>query len=77
MRIRQQSYAAYSVGSVIVWAAILGVLAALGEKEKLRKILLVFGGWWLGWTSATIARFVYPPVKARQRGSTTKCREAV
>ncbi len=65
MRIRRQSYTAYSIGCGIVWAAILGVLAALNEKERLHRILPVFGGWWMGWTSATIARCVYPPPKCR------------
>lgn len=64
---RRQSYTAYSIGCAIVWAAILGALAASGEKERLRRILPVFGGWWLGWTSATIARFVYPPPRSRPR----------
>jgi hypothetical protein len=51
---------------------ILSVLGALGKKEKLRRILPVFGGWWVGWTSATIARYVYPPPKSagmRDRGT--------
>jgi hypothetical protein len=49
-----------------VWAVILGVVAAR-DKEKFRTILPVFGGWWMGWTSATIARDVYPPPKAAPR----------
>lgn len=61
MKATRKSYTTYGIGCAIVWAAILGILAALGEKEKLRKILPAFGGWWLGWTSATIARYVYPP----------------
>ncbi len=65
MRERHQGYATYSIGCAVVWAAILGVLAARGEKKKLRRILPVFGGWWMGWTSATIARSVYPPPKSR------------
>jgi threonine/homoserine/homoserine lactone efflux protein len=65
VRRRRQSYTAYSIGCGIVWAAILGVLAALNQKEKLRRILPVFGGWWMGWTSATIARYVYPPPRSR------------
>lgn len=63
MRGRSQlrSYTGYSIGCAVVWAAILGVLAARGEKETLRRVLPVFGGWWIGWASATIARRVYPP----------------
>ncbi len=65
MSTRRQSYTAYSIGCGIVWAVILGVLAARNEKERLRRILPVFGGWWMGWTSATIARRVYPPPRSR------------
>lgn len=56
-----------SIGRAFVWAATLRVLAARGEREKLRKVFPVFGGWWLGWTSATIARYVYPPAESRSR----------
>jgi hypothetical protein len=59
------SYRAYTIGCAVVWAAILSILAAGGQQDKLRKLLPVFGGWWIGWTSATIARHVYPPPKAR------------
>jgi hypothetical protein len=31
--------------------------------EGLQTGLLVFGGWWICWVSATIARYVYPPPK--------------
>lgn len=61
MRGRRQSYTSYSIGCAVVWAAILGLVAALGESEKLRRILPVVAGWWMGWMSATIARYVYPP----------------
>ena len=61
---RQGSYTSYSIACAVVWALVLVILAAAGEKEKLRKILPVFGGWWVGWTSATIARYVYPPPKS-------------
>jgi hypothetical protein len=67
MRRLRQSYNTYSVGCAVAWAAILGALAALGEKEKVRRVLPVCGGWWMGWASATIARSVYPPPKSRPR----------
>lgn len=47
-------------GCAAVWAVILGLLALLDD-EKVRRVLPVFGGWWTGWSSATIARYVYPP----------------
>jgi hypothetical protein len=65
MRERLETYTAYSIGCAIVWALVLAILAAAGKKEKLRRILPVCGGWWLGWTSATIARYGYPPPKSR------------
>jgi hypothetical protein len=43
---------------------ILGVVAAR-DNEKFRAILPVFGGWGMGWTSGTIARYGYPPPKSR------------
>ena len=65
VRDRLDSYTAYSVGCAIVWAVILVALAAAGKKDKLRTILPGCGGWWMGWTSATIARYGYPPPKSR------------
>jgi hypothetical protein len=64
MNTRPGSYTGYSVGCAVVWAVILGVVAGR-DKEKFRTILPVFGGWWMGWTSATIARYGYPPPKSR------------
>ncbi len=54
----------YSAGCAVVWAVILGAAAAR-DKEKFRTILPVCGGWWMGWTSATIARHVYRPAESR------------
>lgn len=65
MRDRLQTYTGYSIGCAIVWVLILGVLASRGDKERLRKVLPVAGGWWIGWTSATIARYAYAPAKWR------------
>ena len=64
MRSRRGSYTRYSIACAIVWAAILSVLGARGDRDKLGKVLPVCGGWWIGWTSATIARAVYPPPKS-------------
>jgi hypothetical protein len=65
MKDQLKTYTAYSIGCAVVWALVLAILAAAGNKEKLRRILPVFGGWWMGWTSATIARYGYPPPKSR------------
>jgi hypothetical protein len=61
VRLRRRSYTAYSLGCALVWAAALGALAAIGDRDRLRRVLPVCGGWWIGWASATIARSVYPP----------------
>jgi hypothetical protein len=65
VRNRPGSYTAYSVGCAMVWAVILAAFAGTGKREKLRAVLPVCAGWWIGWTSATIARYVYPPPKSR------------
>ena len=54
-----RSYTAYSVAVGIVWAVLL-LLAPAGKRHT---IFLVFGGFVIGWLSATIARYVYPPPK--------------
>ena len=67
MHDRLRTYTAYSIGCATVWGVALGALAVAGDTEKLQKALPVFAGWWIGWTSATIARYVYPPPKSRPR----------
>jgi hypothetical protein len=62
---RMNSYTAYSAGCAIVWAVILIAVAAGASTAKLHVFLLIFAGWVIGWASATIARHVYPPPKAR------------
>lgn len=65
MTVQRNTYTGYSFGCAIVWTGILAGLAAAGRKDELRAVLPVCGGWWMGWTSATIARYVYPPPKSR------------
>lgn len=61
----RRSYTTYSIGCAIVWVVILVVVAATNH-SRLHTFMLVFGGWVIGWLSATIARSVYPPPKPRQ-----------
>jgi hypothetical protein len=65
MRQRLGTYTTYSVACFVVWAVILIAVAAAGSGDRLQKFLYVFGGWAIGWLSATIARSVYPPPKVR------------
>ncbi len=57
------SYTGYSIGCAIAWALILAGVSFGADGATRRKVVPVFGGWWIGWLSATIARAVYPPPK--------------
>jgi len=65
MNFRLRTYWAYSIGCAVVWAVLLLVVAAKGTTANVHTYLLVFGGFAIGWTSATIARYVNPPPKVR------------
>lgn len=60
----RRTYTGYSIGCAVVWAVILTLVRA-ANPERLHTFLLVCGGWFIGWTSATIARSVYPPPKSK------------
>jgi hypothetical protein len=62
---RYRTYTAYSIGCAVVWAIIWVVLGITGSDAKRRTVLLVFLGWLIGWTSASIARVVYPAPKSK------------
>jgi hypothetical protein len=59
------SYLAYSIGCGLVWAVLWVLVVSLASKHTQHTVLLVFAGWVIGWVSASIARLVYPPPKAR------------
>jgi hypothetical protein len=65
------SYAAYSIGCGIAWAIVWALVLALDPKHTIDKVVWVFLGWLIGWTSATIARLVYPPPKRRRSAGPT------
>jgi hypothetical protein len=58
---RFNSYKAYTVGCVVAWAVLWIVVGIRSSEATRERVLFVFLGWLLGWTSATIARSVYPP----------------
>lgn len=60
---RKGSYTGYSIGVGVVWAIILVLVALFSPAGKRDTIFVVFGGFAIGWVSATIARYVYPPPK--------------
>jgi hypothetical protein len=57
----RSTYTAYSVGCAVVWGVILLVARRRLDAQNRRQLQIVCGGWWMGWTSATIARISYPP----------------
>jgi hypothetical protein len=59
----RNTYAGYSLGCAGVWGMILLLAERRADPQTGNAVRLVCGGWWMGWTSATIARAVYPPPK--------------
>ncbi len=57
----RNTYTGYSIGSAGVWGMILLLAQRRADPQTGNAVRLVCGGWWMGWTSATIARAVYPP----------------
>jgi hypothetical protein len=65
MRIKS-SYTTYSIGCAVAWALLWLVLGLAGKTGTKESVLIFFLGWVVGWTSATIARRVYPPPPTRR-----------
>jgi hypothetical protein len=66
---RMRTYTAYSIAVGIVWAILLVLASMLDSASKRHDIFVFFFGFAIGWLSATIARYVYPPPKKyRQDG---------
>ena len=63
---RFHSYWTYSFGCAVVWSILLSVVT-LTHQHRAHVFWTVFGGWAIGWASATIARSVYPPPRGRKR----------
>jgi hypothetical protein len=64
---RTRTYVGYSIGVAVAWGVLLLLSAIFASDSKERNILLVFAGFAIGWLSATIARYVYPPPKKYRR----------
>ena len=63
MNPRMRSYTAYSIAVAIVWAVLLVLVSLVDSASVRHNVFVVFGGFVIGWLSATIARYVYPPPK--------------
>jgi hypothetical protein len=62
----RDTYTGYAIGCAVVWALIWLSAPRLAKKETLDKLKIVFPAWLMGWTSATIARYLYPPPKKKR-----------
>lgn len=58
---RWRTYWFYSLGLLVAWAVVLLLTFLLRGAPVAQRVLLVFGGFCIGWVSTTIARYVYPP----------------
>jgi hypothetical protein len=54
-------YVRYSLACAAVWAVILAVAQRRLDVDRRKGLQLWCLAWWSGWTSATIARHIYPP----------------
>lgn len=61
--LRSRSYVTYSIAVGVVWAVLLILASTVASATTRHNIYTVFGGFVIGWVSATIARSVYPPPK--------------
>jgi hypothetical protein len=68
MRAQRNTYAGYSVGCAGVWGLILLFGRRRLDPQTWDTLRLGCGGWWMGWTSATIARISYPAPKPLSPG---------
>ncbi|HYB30834.1 MAG TPA: hypothetical protein VEF89_29840 [Solirubrobacteraceae bacterium] len=63
MKLQRDTYTTYSIGCAGVWGTILLLGRHRLDARTWNTLRLVCGGWWMGWTSATIARIGFPPPK--------------
>ncbi len=54
------TYAGFAISCAIAWAIIWVLLATLASTLTVHRMAYVFLGWVIGFTTATIARAVYP-----------------
>lgn len=74
MQVDRNTYTTYSIGCAGVWGGILLLGRRRLDPQTSKTLRLVAGGWWIGWTSATIARIAYPPPKPLTSAGETRLR---
>jgi len=60
------TYIGYSIACAVVWAVILAAVWTHAGDATRHTFAVFFGGWAIGWLSASTARVVYPPPKPRR-----------
>ncbi|MGB8792648.1 MAG: hypothetical protein WCD33_14170 [Mycobacterium sp.] len=60
------TYIGYSIACAVVWAIILATVWTSAGDATWHTFAVFFGGWAIGWLSASIGRLVYPPPKPRR-----------
>jgi hypothetical protein len=60
------TYVGYSIACAVVWAVILATVFSNAGDATRHTFAVFFGGWAIGWLSASIGRVVYPPPKTRK-----------
>jgi hypothetical protein len=60
------TYIGYSIGCALVWAIIFAAVFTQAGDGTRHTFAVFFGGWAIGWLSASIGRLVYPPPKSRR-----------
>jgi hypothetical protein len=66
LRKYSRTYTGYSIACAVVWAVILTTVFTHAGQATQHTFAVFFGGWAIGWLSASIGRVVYPPPKSRR-----------
>jgi hypothetical protein len=66
LRRYSRTYVGYSIACGVVWAVILAAVWTQAGDGTRHTLTVFFGGWAIGWLSASIGRVVYPPPKSRR-----------
>ena len=65
LRKYSRTYVGYSIACAFVWAVIVAAVWTQTGDDTRHTFMVFFGGWAIGWLSASIGRVVYPPPKPR------------
>jgi hypothetical protein len=61
-----RTYLGYSIACALVWGVILSAVWTQAGDDTRHTFAVFFGGWAIGWLSASIGRLLYPPPSPRR-----------